>query len=68
MTKPDLVDKIHANAGPTKDEAFTCLETVQGTIKKTFETVETVKITGVGSFKCLQIISSARFNISLHTI
>jgi integration host factor subunit alpha len=50
MTKADLVDKIHANTGLTKDEAFAYLETVLETIKKTLETAETVKITGFGSF------------------
>ena len=50
MTKADLVDKIHANTGLTKDEAFACLETVLETIKKTLETAETVKISGFGSF------------------
>ena len=50
MTKADLVDKIHANTGLTKDEAFACLETVLETIKETLETSETVKITGFGSF------------------
>ena len=50
MTKADLVDKIHANTRLTKDEAFSCLETVLETIKKTLETAETVKITGFGSF------------------
>ena len=50
MTKADLVDKIHANTGLTKDEAFACLETVLETIKETLETAETVKIIGFGSF------------------
>jgi integration host factor subunit alpha len=50
MTKADLVDKIHANTGLTKDEAFAYLETVLETIKKTLETAETVKITGFGNF------------------
>jgi integration host factor subunit alpha len=50
MTKADLVDKIHANTGLTRDEAFAYLETVLETIKKTLETAETVKITGFGSF------------------
>jgi integration host factor subunit alpha len=50
MTKSDLVDKIHANSGLTKDEAFAYLETILETIKKTLETAETVKITGFGSF------------------
>jgi integration host factor subunit alpha len=50
MTKRDLVDKIHANTGLTKDEAFAYLETILETIKKTLETAETVKITGFGSF------------------
>jgi integration host factor subunit alpha len=50
MTKADLVDKIHANTGLTKDEAFAYLETVLETIKKTLETADTVKITGFGSF------------------
>jgi integration host factor subunit alpha len=50
MTKADLVDKIHANTGLTKDEAFAYLETVLETIKKTLETVETLKITGFGNF------------------
>jgi integration host factor subunit alpha len=50
MTKADLVDKIHANTGLTKDEAFAYLETVLETIKKTLEKAETVKITGFGSF------------------
>jgi len=50
MTKADLVDKIHANTGFTKDEAFAYLETVLETIKKTLEAAETVKITGFGSF------------------
>jgi integration host factor subunit alpha len=50
MTKADLVDKIHANTGLTKDEAFACLETVLETIKETLETSETVKIIGFGSF------------------
>ncbi|HEX2769566.1 MAG TPA: integration host factor subunit alpha [Geobacteraceae bacterium] len=50
MTKADLVDKIHANNGLTKDEAFAYLETILETIKKTLETAETVKITGFGSF------------------
>ena len=50
MTKADLVDKIHANTGLTKDDAFSCLETVLETIKGTLETAETVKITGFGSF------------------
>jgi len=50
MTKADLVDKIHANTGLTKDGAFAYLETVLETIKKTLETAETVKITGFGSF------------------
>jgi len=50
MTKADLVDKIHANTGLTKDEAFACLETVLETIKKTFEDCEPVKIAGFGSF------------------
>jgi integration host factor subunit alpha len=49
MTKADLVDKIHANTGLTKDEAFAYLETILETIKKTLETAETVKITGFGS-------------------
>ena len=50
MTKADLVDKIHANTGLTKDGAFAYLETVLETIKKTLETAETVKINGFGSF------------------
>ena len=50
MTKADLVDKIHASTGLTKDDAFECLETVLETIKKSLETAETVKITGFGSF------------------
>ena len=50
MTKANLVDKIHANTGLTKDEAFAYLETVLETIKKTLETAEAVKITGFGSF------------------
>jgi integration host factor subunit alpha len=50
MTKADLVDKIHANTGLTKDEAFACLEMVLETIKETLETSETVKIIGFGSF------------------
>jgi integration host factor subunit alpha len=50
MTKADLVDKIHANTGLTKDEAYAYLETVLETIKKTLEAAETVKITGFGSF------------------
>jgi len=50
MTKADLVEKIHANSGLTKDEAFAYLETILETIKKTLETAETVKITGFGSF------------------
>jgi integration host factor subunit alpha len=50
MTKADLVDKIHANTGLTKDDAFECLETALETIKKTLETAETVKITSFGSF------------------
>jgi len=50
MTKADLVDKIHANTGLTKDEAFAYLETILETMKKTLETAETVKITGFGSF------------------
>ena len=33
MTKRDLVDKIHANTGLTKDEAFAYLETILETIK-----------------------------------
>ena len=50
MTKADLVDKIHANTGLTRDEAFAYLETILETIKKTLETAETVKIPGFGSF------------------
>jgi integration host factor subunit alpha len=50
MTKADLVEKIHANTGLTKDEAYAYLETVLETIKKTLETAETVKITAFGSF------------------
>jgi nucleoid DNA-binding protein len=50
MTKRDLVDKIHANTGLTKDEAFAYLETVLETIKMTLETAETVKISGFRSF------------------
>jgi integration host factor subunit alpha len=50
MTKADLVDKIHANTGLTRDEAFAYLETILETIKKTLETAENVKITGFGSF------------------
>jgi integration host factor subunit alpha len=50
MTKADLVDKIHANTGLTKDDAFACLEAVLETIKGTLETAETVKIAGFGSF------------------
>jgi integration host factor subunit alpha len=50
MTKTDLVGKIHANTGLTKDEAFAYLETILETIKKTLETAETLKITGFGSF------------------
>ena len=50
MRKADLVDKIHANTGLTKDEAFAYMETILETIKKTLETAETVKITGFGSF------------------
>ena len=50
MTKRDLVDKIHASTGLTKDEAFAYLETVLETIKKTLETAETVKISGFGTF------------------
>jgi hypothetical protein len=44
MTKADLVGKILANTGLTKDEAFAYLETVLETIKKTLEAAETVKI------------------------
>jgi integration host factor subunit alpha len=54
MTKRDLVDKIHANTGLNKDEAFAYLETVLETIKKTLETAETVKISGFGSFAVRQ--------------
>jgi integration host factor subunit alpha len=50
MTKADLVDKIHANCGLTKDEAFACLETVLEIIKESLEAVDTVKISGFGSF------------------
>jgi integration host factor subunit alpha len=50
MTKADLVDKIHANTGLTKDQAFAYLETILETIKKTLETAEAVKISGFGSF------------------
>ena len=50
MTKTDLVDKIHANTGLTRDEAFAYLETILETIKKTLETAEDLKITGFGSF------------------
>jgi integration host factor subunit alpha len=50
MTKADLVSKIHANCGITKDEAFACLETVLEIIKGTLEAVDTVKIYGFGSF------------------
>jgi integration host factor subunit alpha len=50
MTKADLVVKIHANSGLTRDEAFAYLETILETIKKTLETAEGVKITGFGSF------------------
>jgi integration host factor subunit alpha len=50
MRKADIVDKIHANTGLTRDEAFAYLETILETIKKTLETAETVKITGFGSF------------------
>lgn len=50
MTKADVVDKIHANTGLTKDEAYAYLETILETIKKTLETAETVKIPGFGSF------------------
>jgi integration host factor subunit alpha len=50
MRKADLVDKIHANTGLTRDESFAYLETILETIKKTLETAETVKITGFGSF------------------
>jgi integration host factor subunit alpha len=50
MTKADLVDKIHASTGLTKDEAFAYLETILETIKKNLETAEDVKITGFGSF------------------
>jgi len=35
MTKADLVDKIHANTGLTKDEAYAYLETILETIKMT---------------------------------
>jgi integration host factor subunit alpha len=50
MTKADIVDKIHASTGLTRDGAFAYLETVLETIKKTLETSETVKISGFGSF------------------
>jgi integration host factor subunit alpha len=50
MTKADLVEKIHASTGLTKDDAYAYLETILETIKKTLETAETVKITGFGSF------------------
>ena len=50
MRKADIVNKIHANTGLTKDEAFAYLETILETIKKTLETAEGVKITGFGSF------------------
>ena len=50
MTKADLVDKIHANTGLTRDKAFAYLETILETIKKTLETAEDLKITGFGSF------------------
>jgi integration host factor subunit alpha len=50
MTKADLVDKIHANTGLTKDETFAYLEMVLETIKKTLEPAETMKISGFGSF------------------
>jgi integration host factor subunit alpha len=50
MTKADLVEKVHANTGLTKDKACAYLETILETIKKTLETAETVKITGFGSF------------------
>ena len=50
MTKAALVDKIYANTGLTRDEAFAYLETILETIKKSLETAETVKITGFGSF------------------
>ena len=51
MTKADLVDKIHANTGLTRDEAFAYLETVLETIKKALDTAETVKITGFGKIE-----------------
>ena len=50
MTKADLVDKIHASTGLTKDEAFGYLETILETIKQALETAEDVKISGFGSF------------------
>jgi nucleoid DNA-binding protein len=46
MRIKDLVEKIHANTGLIRDEAFAYLET----IKKTFKTAEDLKITGFGSF------------------
>ena len=50
MTKADLVDKIHASTGLTKDGAFAYLETILETIKKSLEMAEDVKISGFGSF------------------
>ena len=50
MRKADLVDKIHASTGLTKDGAYAYLETILEAIKKTLETAETVKLTGFGSF------------------
>ena len=47
MTKADLINKIHANTRLTEDEAFAYLGTELKTIKETFKTAETVKITDV---------------------
>lgn len=54
MTKADIVLKIHEKTGLSKKESAELMESVFSIMKNTFESGETLKISGFGSFTVKQ--------------
>lgn len=50
MTKADIVEKVYQKIGFSKKESSELVELVFGTLKKTLEDGEKVKISGFGNF------------------
>jgi integration host factor subunit alpha len=50
MTKADIVEKIQAGTGMTKNESAEMMEEVFSIMKSTLEQGENLKISGFGSF------------------